>query len=239
MSINVGRVRAIYYKEFREYRRTGTIIATMAAIPIGVAAFPLILVLSLSASAAASLHGDPLIILLGIPALVPSTIASYAVVGERTQGSLEPVLTTAIPGSELLLAKALAAFVPSVVISYAIYTVFVVITKVLAQPGVAAVVLHWPNLLVQVLFTPLLAIFSIWIGIAVSARTSDVRVAQQLGSLASLPALLVAYLVSFNVIPESFPVALAFGLALIVADVLGWRLVTALFDRDRLITSTR
>ena len=34
----------------------------------------------------------------------------------------------------------------------------------------------------DVLFTPLLALFSIWVGIAISARSRDVRVAQQLGA---------------------------------------------------------
>jgi hypothetical protein len=40
------------------------------------------------------------------------------------------------------------------------------------------------HLLVQLLFTPLLAGWSIWVGIARSVRSSDVRVAQQLGVLA-------------------------------------------------------
>jgi hypothetical protein len=38
-----------------------------------------------------------------------------------------------------------------------------------------------------VIFTPLLAAWSIWLAIAVSQRASDMRVAQQLGMLASLP----------------------------------------------------
>src|SRR5215472_1641558 len=42
------------------------------------------------------LHGAPLAILLGIPAIVPATVSAYAVVGERQQGTLEPALTTPI-----------------------------------------------------------------------------------------------------------------------------------------------
>jgi hypothetical protein len=43
---------------------------------------------------------------------------------------------------------------------------------------VSAVVWHAPQMLAQVLFTPLLAGWSIWVGIGISARAGDVRVAQ-------------------------------------------------------------
>jgi ABC-type Na+ efflux pump permease subunit len=58
--------------------------------------------------------------MLGIPALVPATLAAYAVVGERQQGTLEPVLSTPIRREELLLGKALAVLIPLVAISYAV-----------------------------------------------------------------------------------------------------------------------
>jgi hypothetical protein len=83
MSAATTRVRAIYRKELREYRRDRSIISSMAAIPLGIVIFPLLLVMALPASAASGLQGDPLVILLGIPALVPSMLATYAVVGER------------------------------------------------------------------------------------------------------------------------------------------------------------
>src|SRR5437899_13072457 len=107
MSTTTTRVRAVYRKEFREYRRNWSITATMAVVPLTLAVFPLILVIALPASAADSFRGDPLVILLGIPAIVPAVVASYAVVGERVQGTLEPLLATAIRREELLLAKAL------------------------------------------------------------------------------------------------------------------------------------
>jgi ABC-type transport system involved in multi-copper enzyme maturation permease subunit len=240
MSMSATRVRAIYRKEFREYRRNRSIVATMALIPLGIVVFPLIEVLALPASAASALlNGDPLVILLGIPALVPSVVAGYAVVGEREQGTLEPVLTTPIRREELLLAKALAALVPSLAVSYVVYAVFLACTKLFAQPAVASAVLQVPDLLAQVLFTPLLALLSIWVGIAISARSSDVRVAQQLGALVFLPVLLVLYLIAFDVIPATLGLALGVAVALLVLDGLGWRFVSAAFNRERLITGTR
>jgi len=240
MSMSATRVRAIYRKELREYRRNGSIVATMAVIPLGIVIFPLIEVLALPASAASALlNGDPLVILLGIPAIVPSIVAGYAVVGEREQGTLEPVLTTPIRREELLLAKALAALVPSLAVAYAMYAFFLTCSALFAQPAVAAAVLQGPDVLAQVLFTPLIALLSIWVGIGFSTRSSDVRVAQQLGAIAGLPILLVAYLIAFDVIPATLGLALGVAAALLALDGLGWRIVSAAFNRERLITGTR
>ena len=239
MSVRAARVRAIYHKEILEYLRNGSIVATMALIPVGIIIFPLLYVLALPASAAGTLrNGDPLVILLGIPALVPSVIATYAVVGERQQETLEPVLATPIRREEFVLGKGLATLVPSLAVAYAVYAFFLACTALGAQPAVASAVLQVRYLVAQVLFTPLLAGWSISVGMAISTRSRDVRVAQQLGTLVSLPVVLVAYLIAFNVIHMSLGLALAFAAALLILDGLGWRLVSAVFDSERLITRT-
>ena len=188
MSVSKRRVRAIFRKELREYRRNGNIIVAMVIFPLIFLIQPLLTVLTEAASASNGLaHEHVLLYMLAIPALVPAALASYSVVGERQQGTLEPVLATPIRREEFLLGKALAAFVPSLAISYAVFAFFLACVELFAQPGVAPALLRAPDLLAQLLFTPLLAAWSIWVGIAISARSSDVRVARQLSLLASLP----------------------------------------------------
>ena len=234
------RIGAIFRKELREYRRNRSIVVTMSVIPIIFIIAPLVEILALPAAASSALlSGDPLAILLGIPALVPATIAAFAVVGERQQGTLEPVLTTPIRRDELLLAKALAALLPSLAVSFLVYGLFLAAVALLAKPAVAAAVFTGPDILVQVIFTPLLAAWSIWVGIAISARSSDFRVAQQLGSLASLPSVVVIYLIAYGVIPATPALALGLALLLLVLDGLGWRMASAAFDRERLLTGSR
>jgi ABC-type Na+ efflux pump permease subunit len=241
MSISTRRVRAIYRKELTEYRRNrSVVIGTMAVIPLVFIITPLIDVLALPAAAAGGfVDGHGLVYLLGIPAIVPALVAAYSVVGERVQGTLEPVLSTPVRREEFLLGKALAALVPSCAIAYAVYALFLACVELFAQPAVASALVRGPELVAQVLFTPLLASWSIWIGVAISARASDVRVAQQLGMLASLPSVAVTSLVAYDVIHATL--ALAFGCAalLIVLDVLGWRMTSAAFDRERLITGIK
>jgi ABC-type transport system involved in multi-copper enzyme maturation permease subunit len=240
VSVSRRRVRAIFRKELREYRRNGFIVLTMAIIPLIFLIQPLIVVFALPASAANELtHGHLLLHMLGIPALVPAAVAAYAVVGERQQGTLEPVLTTPIRREEFLLGKVLAALVPSVAIAYAVYALFLACVELFAHPAVASALVRGPDLLAQLLFTPLLAAWSIWVGIAISARSSDFRVAQQLGTLAGLPTAVLAALIAFDVIHATLGLALGLGAALVLLDGLGWRIPAALFDPERLITGTR
>jgi ABC-type transport system involved in multi-copper enzyme maturation permease subunit len=239
MRVRRRRVRAILRKELREYRHNGFIIWTMAIFPLIFLIQPLVVVFALPASASTELgHEHLLLYMLGIPAIVPAAVAAYAVVGERQQGTLEPVLTTPVRREEFLLGKALAALVPSVTVAYAVYAVFLAGVGLFARPAVASSLLRAPDLLAQLLFTPLLAGWSIWVGIAISARARDFRVAQQLGILASLPTAVVAALVAFDVLHPTLGLALGFAAALLVGNGLGWRVTAATFDRERLITRT-
>jgi ABC-2 type transport system permease protein len=104
---------------------------------------------------------------------------------------------------------------------------------------VAPALIQGSGLLAQLIFTPLLAAWSIWVGIALSSRASDPRTAQQFSILASLPIVAITSLIAFEVIPATLRVAFLFGIALLVLIRVGWRVASALFDRERLITSTK
>jgi ABC-type transport system involved in multi-copper enzyme maturation permease subunit len=240
--VNVSRqhVRAIRRKEFREYRRNGNLVFATAILPLIFLIQPVIQVFTLPTSASMTLrHEHSLVYMLAIPVLVPAVLASYAVVGERLQGTLEPVLTTPVRPEELLLGKAMAAFVPSVVVAYAVFALFVAIVEFFARPAVASALIQGPDLLAQLLFTPLLASWSIWVGIAISARSSDPRTAGQISVLMSVPTVAVTTLIALNVIPATLGIAVGFGAALLVLVLVGWRVVSVIFDPERLITNTK
>ncbi len=239
-NLNMARVRAIARKEFRDYRRNRFVVFTMAVAPVVFVTWALISILAISAaepsSALDTSVGLTMLFLLLVPATVPATIAAYSVVGEPEQGTLEPVLTTPVTNGEFLVGKALAALVPTLAISYAIFGVVLACVELFAHPAVSSAVFRAPLLLALALFTPLIAGWSILVGIAVSARSRDVRVAQQIATLASFPAVGVTALMSFDVIPQSLAVALGLAAGLLVIDSLGWRVVSAMFDRERLVT---
>ncbi|HEY4888016.1 MAG TPA: ABC transporter permease subunit [Candidatus Dormibacteraeota bacterium] len=240
MSLSRRRVRAVLRKELREYRRSGAIVGAMVILPVVFIIPPLIQIFALPASASDALQGaDVLLYMLGIPALVPAALAAYAVVGERQQGTLEPVLTTPLRREEFLLGKALASLIPSLAISYLVYAAVILAVEVLAARAVAEALLQVPEILAQLVFTPLVAGLSIWIGMAISTRSSDPRTAQQLGTVASLPTVAVAALIAYNVIHPTLGIAIGFGVFLVLLNAVSWRLVSSLLDRERLITGTK
>jgi ABC-type Na+ efflux pump permease subunit len=234
------RVAAVVRREVRDFRRNRFVIGSMTVMPFIFLITPLITLFkvpdSTSGPQAKAAVGVITLFLFIVPIVVPPVIAAYSVVGERDQGTLEPVLTAPIQPSELLLGKATAVFIPAVAIAYAMYAVIAISIRLGAAPVVRTVVFHPPQVVAQILFTPLLAAWSIWACIGISTRATDVRVAQQLGTLAGLPLLAFTSLITFQLITPTVPVAVALAVALLVLDVFGWRVVSHLFDRERLIT---
>lgn len=243
MSFSGTRVRAILIKELRDYRRNRFVVATMTMLPLLFIILPLVQVFDARAhvdSTNVNLHvGLSMLYMLLIPAFMPSTLSAYSVVGEREQGTLEPVLISPIRREEFLVGKALAAFVPTLLIAYAVFGVFLATAALFARPVIASAIYAGTHVLVQLLFTPLLAGWGIWVGIAVSARSADVRVAQQLSVLGSAPLLAILALMSLNVITVSAGLAVGLAAALLAVDLFAWRVVAAMFDRERLITGRR
>jgi ABC-type Na+ efflux pump permease subunit len=169
---------------------------------------------------------------------VPATISGYAIVGEREAGTLEPFLTTPIRPEEILLGKATAIAMPTLTVAYSVYGLFLLAVELFAHSFVASAVFHSNQVLAQPVFIPLLAGWSIWVGIAISTRVGDVRVAQQLTVLGSLPPLALTSLMAFGVIPPTLTLAVILASALLVVDLAGRRLVATLFNRERLIMGT-
>jgi ABC-2 type transport system permease protein len=227
-------------KEFQEYRRNRFIIYTMGTLPLIFTALPVITLFNIPNTEAKNVVqtqvGITLLLLLVIPVVLPATIAAYSVIGERDQGTLEPLLTTPISREEFLLGKSLAATIPTVGVAYVFFIVLVVAIRLGASNVVSHAVWQPSWFLAELLFAPLLAAWSVWVGTAISARSSDVRVAQQLGTLASLPALVLPLLMSLRVFRPTAVVAVVIALALAVVDVGAWRIVSKMFDRERLIT---
>jgi hypothetical protein len=133
-----------------------------------------------------------------------------------------------------------AVMIPTLVLSYTVVGLFLAVVRLFANPVIASAVFHQgPVLLALVLFTPLLAGWAIVVGMAVSVRASEVRVAQQLGMLASFPPLGVVVLLGIGVIHPTFTAAVLFAIGLLAIDVQALRFVSRMFDRERLVTGAK
>lgn len=234
------RILAIARKEAREYRRNRSVLSAMAIYPIVFLVQPLVALFNAPPEAAGAIrHTHQMLYMLGVPILMPATLAAYAITGERQQGSLEPVLTTPIRREEFILGKGLAVWLPAVVAAFIVYVIFLGAVALSGKPDILSAILGGPDLIVQAVYTPLLAALSTWIGLAISTRAGDVRVAQQLSILGSLPLLAGAIVLAFGIVEVTTGLLVVVGVVLLVADLQAWRFVAPLFDRERLITGSR
>ena len=119
---------------------------------------------------------------------LPSSIASYTLVGEKVEKSLEPLLATPTTDSEILLGKGIAAFIPPVVAILAGSALFMVLMDLVTHSKLGYYFFpNWNAAIVLFLMVPLAVIMSVEWNVVVSSRVSDVRTAQQLGILVVLP----------------------------------------------------
>jgi ABC-type Na+ efflux pump permease subunit len=100
MSMSATRTGAVIRKELAEFRRNRFILTTAAVLPIVFLVSPTAQIVALKATSLSTVLErrveTALFLPLLIPVFVPSLLSAYAVVGEREQETLEPVLTTPI-----------------------------------------------------------------------------------------------------------------------------------------------
>ena len=186
------RVGAVIRKELRDFRRKRSIVATMCILPLLFLIEPVVTIFLVTPNTSGTALQKslilPILYLLLIPTIMPSTLAAYTVVGEREQGTLEPLLTTPIRQQEFLLGKATSVMIPTLALSYAVFALFLVAVQLFAKTAVSSAVFHDSSVILALfLLGPLLAGWGIVVGMAVSVRASEARVAQQLSVLASFP----------------------------------------------------
>jgi ABC-type Na+ efflux pump permease subunit len=236
-----ARTLVVIRKEFREYRRNRFILVTMAALPVVLLAILAAETFALPEGASeATLRrpvGEALLFLQLIPVMLPTTIAAYAVMGEREQRTLETVLTTPVKDRELLAGKAIAAVLPAVAIAWLLFGVYVSLAEIFAPHVVLEQIWTVEQAVAMGLLAPALAAFAIVVGIIVSLRSSDFRVAQQLAVLASAPVIAFVALITFRVLDPSVGLYAAAAAAVFLVDAVLWRVGVRLFNRERLLTA--
>ncbi len=119
---------------------------------------------------------------------IPTTIASYCIVGEKVEKSLEPLLATPTTDGEILFGKGVAAFLPPFVAILGGSAIFMGLCDLVSYGRLGYYFFpNWNAAIVLFLMVPLAAVMSVEWNVLVSSKVSDVRIAQQLGMLLILP----------------------------------------------------
>jgi ABC-2 type transport system permease protein len=245
--LNLQNSWAIASKDFKIFRKKPNVIYATVALPviIGVV-FPVILNYTLhraghtvaAAEATSLMDAFSIWFLIGA-AIIPTAIASYSLVGEKVQKSLEPLLATPMTDGEILLGKIISGLLVPLVALYAGAALFMVLMDNFTHSTLGYY--YYPNSYIGVILlcTPLIALLSVELNVIISSRLNDVRSAQQLGSLLFLP-LLGLYLASeTGIFPFNDTNLLILAGALVVANVLLFGVARAIFQREEILTSWR
>lgn len=266
MDIDARKIRLILKKEYLEMKQQRALVLGLLFLPLLFTFLPLGIIFVLGKAPAdqvngikplldmaqfnpalkglseqetiQALIGQPISIMLFIlPALLPSIIASYSVVGEKVSRTLEPVLATPVTTLELLLGKILSALIPAVAITWlfgAIFALGLLFVTISHSVFVAVISPAW--FLLMLLCAPLLALVSISVTVAASSRANDPRSAQQISGLVIVPVILaivgqVAGLVTLSPIFSLVAVAVLALLAILATWV-----ATRVFQRESILT---
>jgi len=177
-----------------------------------------------------------LVLYLVMPLIIPMTVAAFSVIGEKQARSLEPLLATPIRTGELLLGKSVAAVIPAVIATWFAYAVFFIGAKFVTTVQVFAGLLNPMWFVAMVVLTPLLALLSVAVGVLISSRVNDTRVAQQIGGMLVIPAVIlgIAQTAGFILLNAFTFILGSLLIALIDAGVLYF--ATKIFQREKILT---
>ena len=168
-----------------------------------------------------------LILFMLIPTVVPLTMAIFSVIGEKAARTLEPLLATPVGVGELLLAKSLAS------------TIYLLsVSAIGSQAAVRAVTApRW--ILAIVVMVPLLTMLSVNLGILISTRVNDVRVAQQIGGLVVVPVVGLGIAQETGRVILDNDAFLQFTVILIALDIAVFIVARLAFQRENILARWR
>jgi len=173
-------------------------------------------------------------------AFVPLGIASYSIVGEKVEKSLEPLLATPLTDGEILLGKAIAAVLPAIIAMYTGATVFMV--------GIDAVTVsklgynyfpNWTFGVMLLVLVPVAIVMSVLYSVIVSSKVNDVRSANTYGILIFIPLMAIYFASEMGIISLDINGLLIIAAILLAIDVALFFISTATFRREDILTKWR
>jgi ABC-2 type transport system permease protein len=179
------------------------------------------------------------LLLMLVPVVSATALATHAVIGEKQARALEPLLATPISTIELLAAKCLTPFVFALVLTWFAGALYVGGILLVGEPGVWRSILGARTFIMFMILGPLVELATLQVSVIVSSRANDPRSAQQLTSLLILPitVIFIAQLMGAFILTPGWLLAGCAALAVLNAALLvaGVRV----FERETVLTRWR
>ncbi len=242
--MRISKAWIIATKDMRVFLRKKYAIYSMVLFPL-IIGIGLPLVLRFVGARRGGLSGVQLPIIMNAfsfffligAAQLPIVLASYSLVGEKIEKSLEPLLAAPITDSELLLGKSIAAFIPPVAAIYISSFVFMVLANLVTRDTLGySYFPNWTIGLILLLLVPLVAVLSVEWSVIVSSRASDARAAQMQGLFIVLPLAAIYIASEVGAISLDTRTLLIISAVILVADIILFFFSTKTFQREEILT---
>jgi len=178
-----------------------------------------------------------LIFLLLVPAMIPSLIAPTSIILEKESRTLEPLLATPVKTSELLLGKTMTSMIPAFSVSTLNFILLSATIDIFSFNRLGYLILpdiEW--LLVAFILSPAISFIITMASIAVSARSTDIRSAQGIGSAIILPIYLIVGMQIGGIFLMNIKYLIIGCLIFIVLCPVSLKLAVKIFDRENILT---
>jgi ABC-2 type transport system permease protein len=258
------KIRAIIIKEWREVFKNKFVLFTVSFLPLMITAIPLGILYFAGGSddfqglstadlppsfemLCSGLNGGEcmlyfivtqfILLFMMVPVIVPMTIASYSIVGEKSTRTLEPLLATPVTTLEILVGKGLAGVIPAVITTWIGYLIYAVGAHLMVKNPAVVNKLFDPLWMTAIFVVgPLLSVMGVSIAVMVSSRVNDPRVAEQISGIFVLPVvgLFLGQTTGLILVNQQFILWMA-GILLILDSVLFYFAVQ-IFQRETILS---
>lgn len=259
----MDKIKTIIFKEWAEVFKNRMVLFTVAFLPLVLTALPLGTLAAINSSEvdAAEVDAPPdeffgdlclglsemdctnvymlniyTLMFMMLPVVIPASIASYSIVGEKTARSLEPLLATPITTLELLAGKAIAAATPAIVATWGAFAIYVIGARLMVSDLIFGYLIAPMWLIAIFVVGPLLTLMAVSTAIMVSSRVSDPRVAEQLSAVVILPLLMLIIGQSAGFILVDQRVIVIMGVVVAVVDAVLFYFSVKIFQREVILT---
>lgn len=177
--------------------------------------------------------------LLLIPVMIAVSFATFSIIEEKQERTLEPLLATPVRTWELFFGKALAGTIPSLFITWFCAGLFLIGITGMGSGHLLKFILNAQWFISIFILVPLFSLLAFMLGVIASSKANDPKAAQNIAIIVVLPILAIVgvQLIGFAVFTPIKLFILSVGIGILNFLVL--RIAVHLFQRESIVVRWR
>lgn len=245
--MNFGIVREIMMKDLQDIRRNGYVFFSLIFLPMIITALGILETVSLASTGSLSVSGSSgstidvsgtfTALFVIIPAVLSTLIGSTSVIMEKTNHTLEPLLSTPITDTEIFAGKSMAPSLPVLGFSMLAFGLFMGISDAITYNELGYLLFPTTTTYVEMFYLiPVVAFLGTFASLFISSKMKDVRAAQQVSAIVILPILLLIYIPLFAA-GSDLMLMLIMGTIMLALVIVLFFVVSKTFKRETILIS--